>query len=113
MIYLSLDKQTAAVYFPLNTWTGMPAGVALTLRNTTDGKVVEVPLASKEVEGFLLLLRFNVPVELYPGEWEYMLEGNGETFFNSRGLLVAYNEDNPPVVQYNSSNNEVIQYDGN
>ena len=111
MIYLPLDKQTAAVRFPLNVWTGMPAGVSLTLRNTTDGREVEVPVASKEVEGFLLLLRFNVPAELYPGEWEYRLEGNGETFPNSRGLLVAYTGGNPPVVQYHSDN-EVIQYEG-
>ena len=112
MIYLSLDKQTAAVYFPLNLWTEGPAGVSLTLRNTTDGREVEVPVASKEVEGFLLLLRFNVPAELYPGEWEYRLAGNGEARPNDFGLLVAYRGDRPaPVVQYNSEN-VIIQYDG-
>jgi len=111
MVYININDTAPAVYLPLN---GQPFSIgtaALSVRNTTDGRVLDMPIASASVRGFLVLLVLTLPAGFSAGEWEYRFTGNAGAVVIASGLVAAHDGQREAPVQYESENN-VIQYGG-
>ena len=109
MVYIDIKNSNPSVFIPANGWKYAAVGLALSVKNTTDGQVLEMPIVSSNAAGFLVCLNLQLPDGFHVGEWQYQLHGTGGHI--ATGLLVAYDGERTPAVQYNSENN-VIQYGG-
>ena len=109
MVYIDITNEHPSVFIPANDWKYEGVGLALSVKNTTDGQVLEMPIVSSNAAGFLVCIQLQLPDGFHAGEWQYKLTGTGG--FIATGLLVAFDGERTPAVQYNSENN-VIQYGG-
>lgn len=109
MIYIDITNDHPAVFIPANGWKYEGVGLGLSIRNTTDGEVLDMPIVRSNAAGFLVCLNLQLPDGFHVGEWQYTLTGTGG--FAATGLLMAFDGGRVPAVQYNSEN-KVIQYGG-
>ncbi len=109
MVYIDTTRPNPAAFIPVHGWKYEGVGLAFSVRNTTDGEVLEMPITGSNAAGFLVCLHLLLPEGFHAGEWQYQLTGTGGLI--ATGLLVAYDGAKAPAVQYNSEN-KVIQYGG-
>lgn len=110
MVYINTRQDAPAVYIPSNGWDFALAFLALEVRNTTDGRVLELPHTDAVRAGFLVRLQLaSLPEGFGPGEWEYSLVCMGIKI--AGGLLVAVDGEKAGAVEYESEQ-KVIQYGG-
>ena len=109
MVYIDIKNERHCVFIPANGWKYEGVGLAFSVKNTTDGEVLEMPIMRSNAAGFLVFLRLQLPEGFHVGEWQYTLTGTGG--FKSTGLMVATDGGQKPAVQYNSEH-KVIQYGG-
>lgn len=111
MVYVNLQDTAPAIYVPLNGWPFGFGTAVLSVKNTTDGRVLELPISQASPRGFLVLLQVVLAEGFGPGEWEYRLTANAGADIICYGLMVAYDGTKKGPVQYERENN-VIQYGG-
>lgn len=109
MIYIDITNPVPTVFIPAHGWKYEGVGLALSLKNTTDGRELEMPITSSNAAGFLVCVTVQLPEDFYAGEWQYRLTGTGG--YEATGLLKAYDGGRTPAVQYHSDN-VTIQYGG-
>lgn len=109
MVYVDTNNPCPTVFIPTHGWHYAAVGLEMTLRNTTDGSEIAVPVTSSSAAGFLVGVTLQMPENFYGGEWQYRLTGTGG--YVATGLLKAIDGNRTPAVQYNS---EIItkQYGG-
>lgn len=109
MVYVDIRNTDPVVFIPSHGWPFVTVGLGLTLKNTTDGREVEVPITGTVRAGFLVRLQLQLPEGFYCGEWQYRL--TGVDGYEATGLLMAYDGEAEPAPEYHGENN-VIQYGG-
>ena len=109
MVYIDISNSAPMVFIPSHGWPFPTVGLVFTLKNTTDGSEVEVPITGCNRAGFLVRLLLRIPEGFYRGEWQYKL--TGVDGYEATGLLMAYDGDAEPAPEYHGENN-VIQYGG-
>ena len=109
MVYVDTKSNDPTIFVPLHGRDYVGVGLALLLKNTVDGTVLDMPIASSNQAGFLVCLHLSLPASLYTGEWRYTLSGVGGEI--ATGLLCAFDGGRAGSVQYHSEN-RTIQYGG-
>lgn len=109
MVYIDINNRTPVIFIPAHGWEYVAVGLALSVKNTTDGSVMDMPIASSNRAGFLVCLSLQLPEDFYAGEWQYQLTGVGGDI--ASGLLMAFDGKKAPAVEYHSAN-QTIQYGG-
>ena len=111
MVYINIRQDAPAVYIPSNGWDFTLALLALEVRNTTDGRVLDLPHTEAVRAGFLVRLQLaSLPEGFGVGEWEYSMVCMGHKI--AGGLLVAVDGDNTAAPVEYESEQKVIQYGG-
>ena len=109
MVYIDSNNPVPTVFIPTHGWKYEGVGLAFTVKNTTDGQELEMPIVGSNVVGYLVCLNLRRPEGFHAGEWQYTLTGTAGYIAN--GLLIAQDGKREPAVQYNSEN-ITIQYGG-
>ena len=109
MVYIDITSTDPVAYIPVHGWDYTATDLELTVKNTTDGGEMVLPILSSSLAGFLVQLPLQLPEGFYLGEWQYQLAGGDDRI--STGLLMAYDGGHQGEVQYNAEN-ITIQYGG-
>jgi len=108
MQYVNISERAAVLYFP-HGGNCCDGPLALSVRNTTDGRELDIPVAAVSAAGYLVRIEADVPEGLTAGEWQYTLSSGGSVV--SAGLIVAGDgRDGDATVEYENEIN-VIQYE--
>ena len=112
MLYLDIENP-APLMVPRNREPFPANATTMQVRNTTDGQVLDLPVAACNLSGdYAVVTLGELPDGFHAGEWEYTLCGvNGEDVVTcaATGVLSVTGEPTREVKQYDA-NTETKQY---